>query len=396
MKEKVSKTLMLGSKSFVLVLACFLSCDVVLAQHKDMMGGNWNNPVSASIGNIINDRIWERMRAKARARRKSGNWSSANSSESGSRIADPEPTKKSAAQIAAATRFRSTGTQLTTRALANASGNTPEEKEQMFKIMGAALTLYETEARRLGRPNDFALALAVALAVNSNVYNGKPEPQEARLLEIADAIGELMAEVNVFGEITDKQKQEMYESMVIFTMLVQAGAMEAKQNADATEAETYRALAGKVLQNISGMPPEKIRLDADSSSIATANSTPQREESAAPAVAANAAPMHAAALVKEFESNEVRANQLYVGKRMRIAGTVNSIEIDNDGKIILTFKSSVSTYNNARCYFSKSQSARVASLNANEQATVEGTVRGLGGGWEGAKAFLVLENCIVP
>ena len=112
----------------------------------------------------------------------------------------------------------------------------------MFKIYGGALTLYETEARRLGRPNDFALALAVALAVNSNVYNGKPEPQEARLLEIADAIGELMAEDNVFGGITDKQKQEMYESMVIFTMLVQAGAMEAKQNADATEAETYRAL----------------------------------------------------------------------------------------------------------------------------------------------------------
>ena len=386
-----------GIKScFVLVLACFLSSDVVLAQHKDMMGGNWNNPVSASIGNIINDRIWERMRAKARARRRAGNSSSANSSESGSRITDPEPTKKSAAHIAAATRFRSTGTQLTTRALADASGNTPEEKEQMFKIMGAALTLYETEARRLGRPNDFALALAVALAVNSNVYNGKPEPQEARLLEIADAIGELMAEDNVFGGITDKQKQEMYESMVIFTMLVQAGAMEAKQNADATEAETYRALAGKVLQNISGMPPEKIRLDADSASTAAPNSTSQREESAAPAVAATAAPMHAAALVKEFESNEVRANQLYVGKRMRIVGTVNSIEIDNDGKIILTFKSSVSTYNNARCYFSKSQSARVASLNANEQATVEGTVRGLGGGWEGAKAFLVLENCIVP
>ena len=92
----------------------------------------------------------------------------------------------------------------------------------MFKLMSTALTLYETEARRLGRPNDFALALAVALAVNSSVYNGQPEPEEARLLEIADAIGELMAEDNVFGGITDTQKQEMYESMVIFTMLVQA------------------------------------------------------------------------------------------------------------------------------------------------------------------------------
>jgi hypothetical protein len=361
-----------------------------------MMGGNWNNPVSASIGNIINDRIWARMRAKARARRKAGTVSSTDSSAnvsnnpSASDSADAEPAspRVSAAQIAAATRFKSTGTQLTTRELANASGNTPEEKEQMFKIMGTALTMYEAEARRLGRPNDFALALAVALAVNSSVYNGTPEPSEPRLLELGDAIGELMAEQNIFGGSPDRQKQEMYESMVIFTILVQAGASEAKQNNDAAGVETYRQLAGKVLQNISGMPPEKIRFDPD-----VAPTTAQPEAARAPV--GNTAAIHAAALVKEFESNEVRANQLYAGKRVRIFGTVNSIEIDNDGKIVLTFKSSISTYNHARCYFNKAQGAGVARLTANTEATVEGTVRGLGGGWEGAKAFLVLENCVV-
>ena len=260
----------------------------------------------------------------------------------------------------------------------------------MFKIMGTALTMYEAEARRLGRPNDFALALAVALAVNSSVYNGTPEPSDERLLEIGDAIGELMAEQNIFAGSPERQKQEMYESMVIFTILVQAGAGEAKENKDAAGVETYRQLAGKVLQSISGLPPEKIRLDPDS---AATTAQPEARPSVAPV--ASAASMHAAALVKEFESNEVRANQLYVGKRVRIFGTVNSIEIDNDGKIILTFKSSISTYNHARCYFNKAQGARVASLTANEEATVEGTVRGLGGGWDGAKAFLVLENCAV-
>jgi hypothetical protein len=380
---------------FVFVATCFVSAGVASAQHKDLMGGNWNNPVSASIGNIINDRIWNRMRAKARARRKGDSLSPANSRSSETRVADPEPPKKSPAEIAAATRFRSTGTQLTTRELANASGNTPAEKEQMFKLMGTALSMYETEARRLGRPNDFALALAVALAVNSSVYNGKPEPEEARLLEIADAIGELMAENNVFGGTSDRQKQEMYESMVIFTILVQAGSDEAKQNGDAASAETHRQLAGKVLQSISGMPPEKIRLDVEAAPT-SANNPGSAEEPSPQSPVANAAAMHAAALVKDFESNEVRANQLYGGKRVRIFGTVNSIEIDNDGKIILTFKSSISTYNNARCYFSKSQGSRVAAINANEEATVEGTVRGLGGGWDGAKAFVVLENCIVP
>jgi len=378
---------------FVLVVACFLATDIVTGQHKDMMGGNWNNPVSASIGNIINDRIWNRMRAKARARKKIG---SAASADSGASSTDVQPSpKKSSAEIAAATRFRSTGTQLTTRELANASGNTPEEKEQMFKLMSTALALYETEARRLGRPNDFALALAVALAVNSNVYNGRPEPEEARLLELGDAIGELMAEDNVFGGITDKQKQEMYESMVIFTMLVQAGSNEAKQKGDATEVATYRELAGKVLQNISGMSPEKIRLDPDATATAVANSAPLREVPVS-TVAANAGQMHIATLVKEFENNEVRANQLYIGKRVRVFGTVNSIAIADDGRIRLTFKSSIGTYGNGRCYFNKSQSSRVAAINPNQEATVEGTVRGWEGGYDRAKVFVLLEDCIVP
>jgi len=378
---------------FVLVVACFLATDIVTGQHKDMMGGNWNNPVSASIGNIINDRIWNRMRAKARARRKIGTAASADSGASSTDV-QPSP-KKSSAEIAAATRFRSTGTQLTTRELANASGNTPEEKEQMFKLMSTALALYETEARRLGRPNDFALALAVALAVNSNVYNGRPEPEEARLLELGDAIGELMAEDNVFGGITDKQKQEMYESMVIFTMLVQAGSNEAKQKGDATEVATYRELAGKVLQNISGMSPEKIRLDPDATATAVANSAPLREVPVS-TVAANAGQMHIATLVKEFENNEVRANQLYIGKRVRVFGTVNSIAIADDGRIRLTFKSSIGTYGNGRCYFNKSQSSRVAAINPNQEATVEGTVRGWEGGYDRAKVFVLLEDCIVP
>ena len=37
--------------------------------------------------------------------------------------------------------------------------------------------------------------------------------------------------------------------------------------------------------------------------------------------------MHVATLVKEFENNEVRANQLYIGKRLRIFGTVDSIAL---------------------------------------------------------------------
>jgi hypothetical protein len=123
---------------------------------------------------------------------------------------------------------------------------------------------------------------------------------------------------------------------------------------------------------------------------------PPREEALPQPPSTNTSAMHAAALVKEFENNEVRANQVWVGKRARIYGTVNNIEVGQDGQIILTFKSSVTTYKNAQCFFNKSQSSRVAALSAHTEAAVEGTVRGLGGGFANSKAFLILENCVVP
>ena len=377
------------------VLGFLLSLSIpASAQWKDNMGGNWNNPTSASIGNIINDRLWARLRAKARARRKAGVASTASTAterqpvESGASL-------KSAAEIAAATRFRSTGTHLTTREIANGFDGTPEEKEQMFQLVGTLLTAYENEERRLGRPHDFALALGVALAVNSSIFHRTPEPEEARLLEIGDVIGQLMAESNPFAGVPDLQKQKMYETMVIFTLLAQSGVSEAQKTGDSATAEIYRKLAGQTLQAMSGMPPEKLRFDGESMPRDNEPAPNEEMQTGNSQTTPRAAAMHAATLVKEFESNEVRANQVYGGKRVRIFGTVNSIEIDNGGKIVLTFKSSISTYNNARCYFSKSQSSRVAALSANAEATVEGTVRGLGGGFDGAKAFVLLDNCIV-
>ena len=105
--------------------------------------------------------------------------------------------------------------------------------------------------------------------------------------------------------------------------------------------------------------------------------------------------INAGKLVLEFEGNEVRANQIYGGQRIRVNGTVNSIDILEGGRITLTFHSPAGGYAQTRCYFNKSQSSRLAELGGGQEAIVEGTVRGLGGGL-GGKGFVEMENCIVP
>lgn len=241
------------------VLLCGLSIPLS-AQWKDNMGGNWNNPTSASIGNIINDQLWNRLRAKARARDKGNSSAPAKPSAARPSLAEPEVSKKTAAQIDAAVRFRSTGTQLRTQVFADAlsAGGSPETKEQMIAIISALLTEYEKAARAQGKPNDLALATTAALVYNSSIYNSTADPDDARIMEIRDALAELMVEDNTFVSMADRQKQELYENLVISTMLAKLGYEEAKKNGDKATMASYRNLAGQTFQLVSGLSPEKI------------------------------------------------------------------------------------------------------------------------------------------
>lgn len=117
--------------------------------------------------------------------------------------------------------------------------------------------------------------------------------------------------------------------------------------------------------------------------------TSQKSTDSAPASIS----INAGKLVLEFEGNEVRANQMYSGKRVRINGSVNSIDIQKDGRITLTFHSPAAGYAFTRCYFDKSQSSQLAGISSGQEAIVEGTVRGFN---DSLKGYVEVENCLIP
>src|SRR5258708_30398691 len=186
MKNKIIRMKFLAVLGFLITWSILIS-----AQWKDNMGGSWNNPTSASIGNIINDRLWNRVFAKARARDQAKSASGGTSESVPPAVArgivssKPEVAKKTPAQIDSAVRFRSTGTELRTQAFADfLSGGAPETKKQMTAIISTLLTEYEKAARVQGKPNDLALATTAALVYNSSIYNGTPEPEDPPTMEI--------------------------------------------------------------------------------------------------------------------------------------------------------------------------------------------------------------------
>jgi hypothetical protein len=172
-------------------------------------------------------------------------------------------------------------------------------------------------------------------------------------------------------------------------MLAKAGYEEASKTGDKTSMAVYRNLAGQTLQAVSGMQPDRVNLNAQP--VATnetdpAPSQPLPQSSQAEGVSATA-------LVMEYEGNEVGATQKYGGKRIRVTGTVNHVQVEDNGMVTLTFVSPAAYATKTQCFFTKSQSSRLAQLKSGDETTVEGIVRGLGGY---GKFYVVMENCSVP
>lgn len=216
------------------------------------------------------------------------------------------------------------------------------------------------------------------------------------MVELRNIIAEALVEANALNGVTDRKKQEMYETLVLCTGFTLAVYEEGKQGGNSETIKTSQQLAGQNLQAVIGISPDKITFTDQGLAIETepaaaiAMTSPSSTE---PTQSAPSETINAGKLVIEFEGNEVRASQVYGGKRIRVNGTVNSIDILKDGRITLTFHSPAMGYAHTRCYFDKSQSSRLAELKGGQEAIVEGTVRGFN---DSLRGYVELENCIVP
>jgi hypothetical protein len=90
-------------------------------------------------------------------------------------------------------------------------------------------------------------------------------------------------------------------------------------------------------------------------------------------------------LAYEFKENEIRANQLYKGKRMTVTGTVGGIE-NYGGTTVLVFERGLLNPDTI-CYFTDVN--HLAQLRHNRGVTVEATVLG----FDGDKITVLLDDC---
>ena len=221
-----------------LIFLVLASCTPAIAQGAGGLGGSFNDPAGETVTRTIVDRVARRRLKNTRAMMPASN--------------------------DAAVHFRSTGTQLKTREIANIidAGNA-----QVFNIMSTILTEYEKGARAAGHPNDLALALSFFFATNASIYHNAGEPADPAMMELRDSITEALVEGKALNGVTDRQKQEMYETLVIFTGFALATYQEGKQGGSAETVKVSQQLAGQNLLAVTGISPDKIRFSAQGLSI---------------------------------------------------------------------------------------------------------------------------------
>ena len=341
-----------------------------LAQYSDSLGGNWSNPASAMITNIIMDRYARRRLEQNLAAKRSGaRPSSPNSSDSVAPAAKFND---------ASLHFRSTGTQLKTREIANliAPGN-----PQALTIMNTILSEYEKGARAAGEPDDLALALSFFFATNASVYHDGGIPADAAVMDLRHAIASSVVEGNALNGVSDRQKQEMYEALVLYTGFALAAYQEGKQTGNAETVKVSQQLAGQNLLAVTGLSPDKISFTNEGLSIDTGGMTADNSVTA-PSERVNTAPQTNSAsgidymeLIRQYDSNQVAADANYKGKRVRVSGPLRNVVIEN-GRVLVWFMGTAYSLD-LGCYFENSQKASVAQLKDQQKFVVECTMLGV-------------------
>ena len=373
------------------VIASLALAAPALAQFNDSMGGSFNNPLSASTSTMIWNSIFYRT-----------NGSTSNSKSTPGPAARTREAPPSKAINENAVRFRSTGGPIKTREFADQLGNTPAERESYLKLMNSVLDGFDKQAQKAGLQNDLALALSYFLGENVRIYRGLPELSDEQFVNMRNAIADTLASTGALNSTTDRQKQEYYEALVAYTGITQFAYEQAKQAGNETTAKGSQKVAGQNLRTVTKMSPDDIALRQDGAA-ATGGSALLSQPSP---TAATGAPIDIYQLRHDYSENEVRADQLYKGKRLIFTGLFLDISgshykttgHDNTGRPIYTDVGAALRVNNTygtvigwNVYCFMRDNKQLAQYRSGQSLTFEAAVEGR----ENGSTDLILTDAVI-
>jgi uncharacterized protein DUF6683 len=157
--------------------------------------------------------------------------------------------------------FRPDPTLDTGKALADALGDTPEQKALIKKIYASTKDSYEKEAALRGWKNNIAAGLTFFTVAAMTVYHDAEMPSDEAVNSYYKVMNAALDEMPELATAANKDKQGFNNTLVGFGGLLFAGYTEGKQNNDAATLESYKKLAGMLIQMVLKTDPKNLRIE---------------------------------------------------------------------------------------------------------------------------------------
>jgi len=315
----------------ILLLVGFAAVSQVRAQFADQhwtdsMGGSFNNPMSAFASTLIWNHINEQVMANAVKGNQAGTSSSRAGSGNQSNAAgrpvassDPQTQQMIDSRINQLVRFHPTGTRLMLQTLSGKLGGNANQQAQTSQLLSALMQSYENEASRKGYPNDLALAVSSFIAFNCAAYQQKPIAPDDKILILRELVGVLAVQNGSFSALSDLQKQQTYETLIMTGGLAYLSYQDAKKRNSTNEMALFSKFAGQNLKSVLGVEPGA--LDFTAEGLQSVN-IQTNEAAASDSVAVSGGPIDIGQLRLDYSDNVVRADEIYKGKRFLFTGAV--------------------------------------------------------------------------
>ena len=157
--------------------------------------------------------------------------------------------------------FRPDASVDTGKALADALGETPQEKALIKQIYAATKAAYEKEAALKGWQNNIAAALTFFTVAAMTVYRDADEPGNEAVNNYFNVVKAALDDMPEFATVANKDKQNFNNMLIGFGGMLLAGYTEGKQNNDAATLATYQKLAGMLIQMVLKTDPDNLRIE---------------------------------------------------------------------------------------------------------------------------------------
>lgn len=188
--------------------------------------------------------------------RVAGTWGGAGSSSIARGLR--ERRGRGAAADASAVKFTPAGDSGVAKALADALGNSAQEKAALAQAFSQIKQGYEAEVAKDGKSNNLAAAFTFFIAANVAAYSQSELPSDKATELLYGELQAIIAGAPEFARMSNAEKQRMHDWLVMMGGFTLAGYADARQAGDAAGLNTLRELAGSSLRLVLGIDASKL------------------------------------------------------------------------------------------------------------------------------------------